>query len=72
MDVEKYFKIGLRPQLPKKLEAYEQLADRHFETEKFNEFRATAWQAWTKPCGGWYSRRVHQMVVDTVRSDVPV
>ena len=42
MDIEKYFKIaGSDRSYEEKLIEYEKLADQHFETEKFEEFRAT-------------------------------
>lgn len=42
MDIEKYFKIAdSERSYDEKLTGYEKLADKHFETEKFNDFRAT-------------------------------
>lgn len=41
MDIEKYFKIAdSERSYAEKLTEYEKLADKHFETEKFNDFRA--------------------------------
>jgi hypothetical protein len=43
MDIEKYFKIADSDRsYEEKLAEYETLADKHFETERFAEFRATA------------------------------
>ncbi len=42
MDIEKYFKIADSDRsYEEKLDEYEKLADKHFETERFNEFKAT-------------------------------
>jgi len=42
MDIEKYFKIADSDRsYDEKLIEYEKLADKHFETERFEEFRAT-------------------------------
>jgi hypothetical protein len=43
MDIEKYFKIADSDRsYEERLAEYEKLADKHFETERFAEFRATA------------------------------
>ncbi len=73
MDIEKYFKIADSDRsYAEKLEGYEALADRHFETEKFQEFVA-------ENLGGldeamWalaQSREFDDMLTHTIRSSFP-
>ena len=73
MDVEKYFKIADSDRsYEEKLDAYEQLADKHFETEKFNEFRASSLAGLDEAM--WrlvQSPEFDQMVVETVQATFP-
>lgn len=73
MDTEKYFKIADSGRsYEEKLDAYEKLADKHFETEKFNEFRAVnlagldeaMWKLVQSP-------EFDRMVVETVQATFP-
>ena len=37
-----------------KLAAYRELADAYFESERYQDFCATSWRAWTRSCWtGW-------------------
>ncbi len=73
MDIEKYFKIADSDRsYDEKLVEYEKLADKHFETDKFNEFRAnqlkdldeTMWQL-------AQSQEFDQILLQTVQSTFP-
>lgn len=73
MDIEKYFKIADSDRsYDEKLAEYEKLADKHFETDKFNEFRAnqlkdldeTMWQL-------AQSQEFDQILLQTVQSTFP-
>lgn len=73
MDIEKYFKIADSDRsYDEKLAEYEKLADKHFETDKFNEFQAnqlkdldeTMWQL-------AQSQEFDQILLQTVQSTFP-
>lgn len=73
MDIEKYFKIADSDRsYDEKLAEYEKLADKHFETGKFNEFRAnqlkdldeTMWQL-------AQSQEFDHILVQTIQSTFP-
>lgn len=73
MDIDKYFKIADSDRTyDEKLAAYEKLADKHFETDKFEEFRATYLQGLDEAM--WelaQSRELDDILVQTVKTTFP-
>lgn len=73
MDIEKYFKIADSDRrYDEKLAEYEKLADKHFETEKFTEFRASQLKDLDEAM--WQlaqSQEFDQILLQTVQSTFP-
>lgn len=73
MDIEKYFEISdSERSYDEKLAAYEKLADEHFETSRFEEFRATKLKSLDEAM--WelaQTPQFDQIIVQTVQATFP-
>jgi hypothetical protein len=73
MDIEKYFKIADSDRsYEEKLAAYEKMADKHFETKRFEEFRGTVLKDLDEIM--WelvQTEEFNQMIAQTVRGMFP-